>query len=53
MVAAAAYDCVAPAVVQTSAKLLAFPEVDELEAGLEADDAKWAKWAKIIIQAVE
>jgi hypothetical protein len=32
MVASAADDDVAPAAAQTSAKLLAFPEVDELEA---------------------
>ena len=37
MVASAADDGVAPAVAEASAKLLASPEVDELE----ADYAKW------------
>jgi hypothetical protein len=42
MVAAAADDGAAPAVVEASAKLLASPEVDELE----ADYTKWG-WCSV------
>jgi hypothetical protein len=41
MVAAATNDGVAPAVAQASAKLLASPEVDDLE-------AEYAKWGSIV-----